>query len=168
MKRIFVSCAMFLVIACVCFSAERRLIGKEDINWGTDTFQDSLGTVFHKIDNTAALGIIIGDGINAITTGNKGFISVPYACTITGVTMLSDVIGAITIDIWKDTYANYPPTVSDTITASAKPALSSTQKYTDTTLTGWTKAIAAGDILVFNVDSASTVKQVTIILRVTR
>ena len=31
--------------------------------------------------------------------------------------------GSIVIDVWKDTYANFPPIVADTITASAKPTL---------------------------------------------
>ena len=48
-----------------------------------------------------------------------------------------------------------PPTVADTITASAKPTLSSATKSEDTTLTGWTTAVTAGDVFGFMVDSAS-------------
>lgn len=105
--------------------------------------------------------IISGAG-SAITTGIKGYIRFPYACTIVEVTLLADVSGSVVIDIWKDTYANYPPTVADTITASAKPTISSAIKSQDATLTGWTKAIAAGDILAFNVDSASTITSLTV------
>ena len=57
--------------------------------------------------------------------------------------------GSIVIDVWKDTYANFPPTVADTITASAKPTLSSATKSDDTTLTGWTTAVTAGDVFGF-------------------
>jgi len=81
-------------------------------------------------------------------------------------TLLADVSGSIVIDIWKDTYANFPPTVADTITASAKPTLASAQKAQDSTLTGWTTTIAAGDILAFNVDSITTVTRVTLSLKV--
>jgi hypothetical protein len=70
------------------------------------------------------------------------------------------------VDIWKDTYANYPPVVGDSITASAKPTLSSATKSRDTTLTGWTTSIAAGDVLGFKVDSATTVLKVTLSLTV--
>lgn len=117
---------------------------------------------------TVNIGFPIGDRISVITTGVKGDISIPFACTITGVTLLADQIGSIVIDLWKDTYANYPATVADTITASAKPTLSSAIKSTDTTLTGWTLSISAGDTLRVNVDSASTVTQVTMFLTVTR
>jgi hypothetical protein len=105
-----------------------------------------------------------------ITTGVKGFLEVPFAGTITAATLLSTdaavTNGSIVIDIWKDTYANYPPTVADTITASAKPTLSSATKARDTTLTGWTTVINAGDILAFKVDSVSTVTKVLISLTV--
>jgi hypothetical protein len=118
---------------------------------------------------TATIGYVIDGGGAAITTGVAGAgLQVPYACTINSVTLLSDVSGSIVVDIWKDTYANYPPTVADSITASAKPTLSSATKYEDPTLTGWTTSIAAGDIFRFNVDSASTVQQVVIILKVTK
>lgn len=104
----------------------------------------------------------------AMATGVAGDVSIPFACTINSVRLLADVSGSIVVDIWKDTYANYPPTVADTITASAKPTLSSATKSEDTTLTGWTTSIAAGDILRFNVDSFTTVGRVLLSLKVTR
>lgn len=119
--------------------------------------------------STAAIGYAIDGGGAAIATGVAGVgLRAPFACTITSVTLLADVSGSIVIDIWKDSYANYPPTVADTICASAKPTISSGVKYTDSTLTGWTKAIAAGDVLFFNVDSCTTITNVSIVLNVTR
>ena len=82
--------------------------------------------------------------------------------------MLCDQSGSIVVDVWKDTYANYPPTVADTITASAKPTVSTATKGQVTTLTGWTTSITAGDIIGFNVDSATTVQRCTISLKVTK
>jgi len=118
-----------------------------------------------------ALGIVIDGGGAVITTGVKGFLEVPWACTITQATVLSIdaavTSGSIVIDVWKDTYATYPPTVADTITASAKPTLSSATKSQDATLTGWTTSLAAGDILGFKVDSATAVLKVLLELRVT-
>jgi hypothetical protein len=96
-------------------------------------------------------------------------LQVPFACTINSVTALADASGAIVVDIWKDTYANYPPTDADSITASAPVTISGPAiKSQDTTLTGWTTSIAAGDCLRFNVDSVSTITRVTIILKVTK
>ena len=120
------------------------------------------------ISNVIAITFIIDGGGSVITTGVKGYLEIPFACTITQVTTLADQSGSIVVDIWKDTYANFPPAVADTITASAKPTLSSAQKAQDSTLTGWTTAIAAGDILAFNVDSITTCERVTISIRCTK
>jgi len=117
---------------------------------------------------SCAIEIILGDGSNVLTTGFKGFIEAPFDFTIEAVTLVADASGSCVIDIWKDTYANFPPTVADTITASAKPTLSSAAKSQDTTLTGWTTSLAAGDVLRFNVDSAATVTRVTVSLKVRR
>jgi hypothetical protein len=111
------------------------------------------------------LTFIIDGGGSAITTGQKGHIEIPFACTITGWTLLADQSGSIVIDVWKDTYANFPPTVADTITGTEKPTLSSVQKNQDLTLTTWTTAVSAGDILAFNVDSVATVTRATLGIR---
>lgn len=116
----------------------------------------------------ADLTFIIDGGGSAITTGEKGHLEIPFAGTIERMTIVADQAGDIVVDIWKDTYANFPPTDADSITASAPPTLSSAQNGQDTTLTGWTKAIAAGDILAFNVDSCTTITRVTISLKVAK
>ena len=118
--------------------------------------------------DVTSLTFLIDGGGSAITTGQKGHLEIPFACTINQVTVLADQSGSIVVDIWKDTYANFPPTVADTITAAAKPTLAAAQKSQDATLTGWTTAIAAGDTLAFNVDSVATVTRVTISLKVTK
>ena len=80
--------------------------------------------------------------------------------TVTGWTITSDQTGSIVVDLWKDTYANFPPTVADTITGTEKPTLSSASKNQDNALTTWTTTINNGDIIRFNVDSVSTVQRV--------
>lgn len=119
------------------------------------------------LSTARALAIGIGDAVGPVlTTGVKGYLEVPFACTVTGWTLLADVSGSIVIDVWKDTYAAFPPTVADTIAGSEKPTLSAVQKNQDLSLTTWTPAIAAGSILAFNVDSVTTIKAVTLVLRV--
>jgi hypothetical protein len=119
-----------------------------------------------KLKVKKVIGCVI-DGAGAeILTGAKGFIRIPWAATIQKVTVLADVTGDIVIDIWKDSYANFPPTVADTITAAAKPTITSGVKYEDSTLTGWTTSISAGDVLRFNVDSVTDITQCTIELEV--
>lgn len=117
---------------------------------------------------TGCITYVIDGGGSAITTGIKGDFSVPAGCTISSVTALADQTGSIVVDIWKDTYANYPPTDADSITSAAPVTISSATKSTDSTLTGWTTSISAGDILRFNVDSVSTITRLTIEIRVTK
>jgi ssDNA-binding replication factor A large subunit len=71
--------------------------------------------------------------------------------------LFADQTGSIKVDVWKDTYANYPPTDADTITAGNEPQFTSAQKYEDKLLTGWTRRFFRGDVIGFNVDSASSV-----------
>lgn len=111
---------------------------------------------------------IIDGGGSPITTGQKGHLHIPFNCTIDQVTMLADQSGSIVVDIWKDTYANFPPTVGDSITASAVPTISGAQKSQDSTLTGWTTSITTGDILAYNVDSCASITRVTISLRASK
>lgn len=117
-------------------------------------------------NGTIKLDITIDNNGVAITTGVKGFRSSPMAGLIVEARMYTDLVGSIVVDIWKDTYVNFPPTVADTITAAAKPTIAAGRTYRDTTLTGWIRQLAAGDIFGFNVDSATTVTRVTLELYV--
>jgi len=98
------------------------------------------------------------------SAGAKARTRVAVAGTIMGAYITGDVSGSCVVDVWKAN--NAVPTVTNTITASAKPTLSSAQYASDTTLTGWTKTIAAGDWLVASVDSASTLTDIVLVLTV--
>lgn len=123
---------------------------------------DGSGTVTQY---ASILAVIDGGGA-AITTGIKGDVRVPFACEIERASLLADQTGSIVVDVWVDTYANYPPTVADTITAAAKPTLSAVNKSSDITLTGWTKTLAEGSTIRVNVDSVATVQRVSLELKV--
>ena len=116
----------------------------------------------------ANLTFVIDGGGATITTGIKGDLEVPFACTITQVTLLGDQSGSIVVDVWKAAYAAFPPVVGGTITAAAIPTISAALKSQDATLTGWTKTLAIGDVLRFNVNSVTTIQRCTLALRVTR
>jgi hypothetical protein len=120
---------------------------------------------------TGLVGAVVANisgGGAAITTGLKGFIVAPYAMTLSKATALADQTGDIVVDIWVDTYANFPPTDADSITASAPVTISNDVKSQDSTLSGWDLAITAGDVIGFNVDSCSDIEQCTVILEGTR
>lgn len=115
-----------------------------------------------------ALTFIIDGGGSAIVPGEKGHLVCPFDGTIQSVELEADQSGSIVIDIWKDTYANFPPTDADSITAAAPPTIAAARKSKDTTLTGWTTQITKGDCLAFNVDSCATITRVTITIHVKR
>lgn len=92
---------------------------------------------------------------------------VPFACTINSVELFADQSGSCVLTIRKTTYSGFPGSLAS-IVASAPPTLSAVQKSTDSTLTGWTTSIAAGDVLEFGVTSATTVTKVTLSIKVTR
>jgi len=123
----------------------------------------------HLTTSAATRGITfaIDGGGSALTTGIKADVYVPYGCTITAVTLLADQSGSVVVDIWKAAYASFPPTVANTITASALPTISSATHAQDTTLTGWTTTVSAGDTLRFNINSASTITRLNLTLTVT-
>jgi hypothetical protein len=115
-----------------------------------------------------SISFIVDGGGAVLTVGVKGDLTIPFNCTITEWTLLADQTGSMVLDIWKDSYANYPPTIADVITASAKPTISASNKGQSSTLTGWTTTITAGDTLRFNVNSCSTITRVTLSLKVYR
>lgn len=135
-------------------------------------FSDDIGDSALFLDDAYdTIQFIIDGGGSAITSGVKGDIMVPFNCTVLGWDIVADTSGTIQVDVWKDTYANFPPTVADTITGTEKPALSSAQKNQDTSLSSWTTTLNRNEWLRINVDSSpapATVTRVTIAIRVKR
>ena len=109
------------------------------------------------------LAVFDGGGA-ALAAGAQGDAYIPFAATILGWTLLANVAGSITIDVWKDSYAAYPPTSGDSITGSTPPTITAAIKNQSSALTGWTTAIAAGDTLRFTITSAGTIGRVTLAL----
>ena len=129
--------------------------------FGTGAGQFSEGNHGHSKYDVAAIGFVIAEG-SALTTGVKGDIEVPFACTITAARLFADQSGSVAVSVWKDSYANFPPTVGDLIDTFSITAATKSEE------TGLSLAVSAGDILRFNVDSASTITRVSISLTATR
>lgn len=131
------------------------------------------GTASVCSSNAISLTFVVDGGGSTITTGLKGYIEVPWNGTITEATLLADQSGSVVVDVWKCTYAQFDasathPVAADKITASAPPTISTSTKSQDSTLTGWTTTVSLGDVLAFNVNSATTIQRVTLSLRVTK
>ena len=112
------------------------------------------------------IGVTVDGGGSVPPTGSKGFIQAQFDGTITGWTVIANASGSAQFTIKKCNYATFPTTAS--IVASAPVTLTSAQKNTSTTLTGWTTSISKGDIIEFNLDSVSTVTRLTLNLKITR
>jgi hypothetical protein len=104
----------------------------------------------------------------AISTAATVDVVAPYTGTITGWTLLGDQSGSAVIDLWSDVYANYPPTVADTITASAKPTATSATSAQSSTLTGWDTALTAGDIIRAKPDSLTAFTRLVLVVAYSR
>lgn len=98
---------------------------------------------------------------SALTSGSIVYVTVPFACTISAWNINVDG-GTATIDIWKIATGTAIPTVTNTITASALPAISTGTSIHSTTLTAWTTAVAANDIFGFQLKTVATAKYVSI------
>lgn len=132
---------------------------------GTAGYQlKSDGTVPSWAASYAGINFVIDGGGAAIGTAIKGDIEVPFNCDIDRVTLLGDQSGSIVVNILKAAYADYPGTVS--ICGTVKPTLAGAAKYQDTTLTSWTTALTAGEIIRYVVESAATVQRCTVALHV--
>lgn len=119
-----------------------------------------------KAGNTDTIQFIIDGGGTTITTGQKGHIEIPFDCTVVGWTAYGNQTGSIEVDLWKDNYVNFPPTIAETIVGTDKPSISSGTKNSSTALTGWTTQLNKGDIIAYNVDSITAIQRVTIVLQV--
>ena len=129
---------------------------------------DNLGNVTFTgstTSRTAAITYVIDGGGSAVSTGVKGQLSIPLACTLTGWVITADQSGSAVVDVLRSTYAGFPTTAS--IAGSDKPTLATAQKNEDLSLSGWgSTAVNAGDELQFNVNSASTITRINITLNV--
>jgi hypothetical protein len=124
--------------------------------------------------STIDLFVLIGDGINTISTGvAANWFTLDFAGTFVQWSVLANASGSISIDLWKCTYSQFDagathPVAGDKISASAPVTFSAATKGQSSTLTGWTTTFSAGDVLAFNVASVTTCKQVIICFKVTK
>ena len=120
----------------------------------------------HVFATTGAFIVGWDGGETVLRAGKAVDVPVVYTGTITGWTLYPDVSGSAVVDIATDTYAGYPSFTS--IVASAPPTLTSAAKAQSSTLTGWTIAVTAGDILRFTLSSASTVTRLLCVVAYSR
>lgn len=137
----------------------RRPIGGEALDGEPDPIGLGRRIIAPSFDSPTSLTsvafFIDGQG-SAVSTGFAGVVDVQFDGELIAGYLLLDQSGSIVVDVWRDTFANYPPTNADTITAGAELTISSATNVEDSILSGWTKRFTKGDVFGFNVDSITT------------
>jgi hypothetical protein len=139
---------------------------------GTNTTQ--IATTQYVVSaSSGEIVINIGNGTSIITTGEKltARLILPklFSGTLTGWTLVSDTSSTTTIDIWKVPYASYPATNANSICGGFEPALSGTDKNTDSDITNWSDLTLSGDDQIgVNVDTNNNAKWILLTLTYTR
>ena len=120
----------------------------------------------------AMVEYVCDEGGTILEVGNKGFLQVPFAGTIQGVTLLGNASGDVEVDIWLCSYSAFNgtsvPSDANSIVGGDYPAISGGTKFTSTTMGLWSPAFNASDILSFYVRSCTAATRLTISLSCTR
>lgn len=101
-------------------------------------------------------GITMGDGVNVISTGAKGYARIPRDLTVTGWSIAASPSGSVVIDTFLTNSAAFPP-VNTSIWAGAPPTLSGN---VTNSATGLSINTSQGDWIGYTVNSAATVTRV--------
>lgn len=145
----------------------------QNINFNGTTYTFGAGAAsgfWQGIAANSAIEFFVDGSGSVITTGIKGWVEIPYNCTIKRATLLADQVGSITIDVLTSTFAAYNPGGSfASITGGSPPAIVGALASQNSTLAGWTTALTAGTIMEFNVPGAVTnIQKCTISLVIQR
>lgn len=109
---------------------------------------------------TDGIGVTLDGQGSGISIGSKGFVTIPYACIINEWFLSANISGSIVIDVKRGG--------TSIIGAGNKPTLASAISG-NAVVSGWTStSIAVGDIIEWNVDSASTISNITLTIKVTK
>ena len=134
--------------------------------WKTTSVNNLLNTSI----KSGSCGAIFTTVSGVITNGTTAYAQVPYNGTITGWTLVAAQSGSCTVTVFKDTYANYPPTSPTDNIFTVQPALVSQIKNQDLapTFVGSQATVVAGDWIGFTISGVSLVSWVNLTLLITK
>lgn len=120
----------------------------------------------------STLNVIVNGRGSVPATGIVSFgIPFKFAATLIEWTILGDLNGTCTFDLWTKAYASYPPAVGDTMVGGSgtKPNIGSAGRKATGTPTSWAKTtFAAGDVLIVNLDAVATFTWLNLALTIRR
>lgn len=118
--------------------------------------------------------LIIGDGVNVLTTGlyNAPFY-LPQGEIVDVRLWGKEASGSVNLDIWGDLFANVPPTIADSIVNSNPLIISSARKIeknaAQLATDGWITTVPAGGYFAYpNIASVTTFTQLFLLVQVRR
>lgn len=118
-----------------------------------------------EIPVDASLNVSVHSSQGPVPDGVKAVYKLPFSAVITEAMILADRATVAEFDVWKTDFGGYPPDSSDSICGGAPPTLAGSIKNLDSTLPGWTTALASGDILAFSVSGVDEARRLTLILQ---
>jgi hypothetical protein len=133
---------------------------------GTNTGDNATNTLYEQAKN-GSFGMTVDGGGALLTSGNIGYITMPYSGTITGWQVIGNVSGTCVFDVWK-TASGIIPTMSNSIVGTEKPNLLAQQINSDLTLTTWTTAVLVGDIVGISLETSSLLSQAWLTVFITK
>lgn len=143
------------------------------VTTGTGVLSTATGADLPSHNHTGVVytkQMVIDGGGATITTGIKGDFVIEVSSTITAWHLYANQTGSIQIDLWNESYLNFPPTDADSITGSEPVAMTTNDHFagTGTGIDSWDLSVSAGDIIRVNVDSVTSIQRVTLVLWLTR
>lgn len=136
--------------------ADKTRVFAEDMQAIAD-YINVTGIANLRIDKT---GITVDGGGSPISSGSKGFITIPFNATITNWYVVADQNGDVVFDIKRSG--------ASIINAGNKPTLSGASSANGA-VTAWESAdITAGDILEFVINSVATLTRATLVLKLNK
>lgn len=152
--------------------ADTKLSGNQTITLSggvTGSGATSITATVAANTRIASVGFTTDGAGSVLTTGLIGYVTVPYAGTITAWSITADGTSpTCTIDVWRVGTGTALPAVGNTIMGT-KPALSTANAIRSTTMTGWNPtAVTANDILGFNLDAVTVATKITFQLEITK
>lgn len=117
--------------------------------------------------NSSIAGITIDGGGVVFTTGGKGYVQIPYNCTISSWAMLGNLTGSATVDIQRCTYTAFPAFFS-MVGAGNLPTLAAAQKNSAAPASWSSITILASDVLQFSVSTVSALTRLNLQLNLVR
>ena len=119
---------------------------------------------FSPVSSAIVRGATFSGGSAAVVAPTNDVpVVIPAAGTIFKVIVLTTGgTGSAVVDIRKTSYASYP--TASSICGSSPPTIAGSNKYSDSTLSGWSTSLLPDDILLFHLTSTSTFTSISVSL----